>query len=67
MIKSKTFSYEWVDQLEGITDQYSLWNQETGIYGVGKSKKEAIEDFLDNAQDYARIYFNNPSLLFKPL
>ncbi|MGI5880488.1 MAG: hypothetical protein ACOX6L_07835 [Syntrophomonadaceae bacterium] len=55
----KTFSYEWVDKPVGSIDHYSLWSQETGIYGVGKSKKEAIENFIDNAQDYARIYFDD--------
>ncbi len=59
LCESKTFSYEWVDQPEGNTDHYSLWNQETGVYGVGKSKQKAIEDFIDNAQDYARTYFND--------
>lgn len=53
----KTFTYEWLDEPKENGDPYSLWNRETSIYGTGTSKSEAIEDFIDNIQDYASVYF----------
>lgn len=56
---SKVFTYQWVDAPGEAQEDYSLWNVETGVYGVGKTKSEAIEDFLDNILDYTSVYFND--------
>lgn len=56
---SKVFSYEWADTPGESQEDYSLWNPETGVYGVGKTKAEAIEDLIDNVLDYAIVYFND--------
>lgn len=57
--KSLTFSFEWVDKLTDSNETYSLWNKETGIYGIGASQEEAKEDFLKNIQEYASVYFED--------
>lgn len=59
LCESKTFSYQWLDEPDGDISNYSLWNKETGVYGVGTSKKEAIEDFINNVQDYAHVFFED--------
>lgn len=56
---SKVFSYQWVDEPGEDQEHYSLWNSETGVYGVGSTKAEATADFVDNISDYAAIYFND--------
>jgi len=57
LCESKTFSYQWLDEPGSETDNYSLWNRETGVYGVGMTKKEAIFDFIDNVMDYSQVFF----------
>lgn len=57
--KSLAFSFEWVDKPSKSNETYSIWNQETGIYGIGESEQEAKEDFLNNIQEYASVYFEN--------
>jgi hypothetical protein len=59
LCESKEFTFEWVDEPGKNNEDYSLWNVETGVYGVGKTKAEAIEDFVDNILDYAKVYFND--------
>ena len=59
LCKSKMFTYQWVDEPDKDQAHYSLWNNETGVYGVGKTKAEAIEDYIDNILDYANVYFND--------
>jgi len=59
LCESKTFSFEWLDEPGKESDNYSLYNHETGIYGVGPSKKQAIEDFINNIVDYTNVYFND--------
>ena len=54
-----SFSFEWVDKPTDSTETYSLWNKETGIYGIGTSEEEAVEDFVNNIQEYASVYFEN--------
>ncbi len=57
--KSLTFSFEWVDKPTDSNKTYSLWNKETGIYGIGSSEGEAKKDFLNNIQEYASVYFED--------
>lgn len=57
LCESKTFSYQWVDKPDSNSENFSLWNEQTGVYGVGPNKEEAIADFIDNIQDYTRVYF----------
>ena len=56
---SKVFTYQWTDEPAGDQFHYSLWNNETGVYGVGETKIEAINDFIDHILDYANVYFND--------
>lgn len=57
--ENKVFTYKWVDVPNETQDDYSLWNNETGVYGVGKTKAEAVEDFIDNILDYTNVFFND--------
>jgi len=57
--KSTTFSFEWVDKPINSNKTYSLWNKETAIYGIGSSENEAKEDFVNNIQEYAAVYFED--------
>lgn len=57
--ENKVFTYKWVDVPNETQDDYSLWNNETGMYGVGKTKAEAVEDFIDNILDYTNVFFND--------
>ncbi len=59
LCETKTFSYEWIDGPGKENDHYSLYNLETGVYGVGPTKMEAVEDFIDNIIDYAGVYFDD--------
>lgn len=59
LCESKMFTYQWVDEPDKDQEHYSLWNNETGVYGIGKTEAEAIEDFIDNILDYANVYFND--------
>lgn len=59
LCETKTFSYEWIDEPGKESDHYSLYNRETGVYGVGPTKVEAVEDFIDNIIDYAGVYFED--------
>lgn len=59
LCEAKTFSYEWLDIQGPEREHYSMYNHETGVYGVGPTKVEAVEDFLDNIVDYARVYFDD--------
>jgi hypothetical protein len=70
LCEEKTFSFEWVDTPGQGGDSYSLWNKETNTFGIGRTRKEAIRNFLDNIEEYASVYFddlpfflskNNPS------
>ncbi|BAF60679.1 hypothetical protein PTH_2498 [Pelotomaculum thermopropionicum SI] len=57
LCETKTFSYEWLDQPGSESENYSLYNVETGVYGVGPTRQDAVEDFIDNILDYAQVYF----------
>lgn len=59
LCETKTFSYKWIDEPDEESANYSLYNQETGVYGVGPTKKEAVADFVDNIIDYTRAYFDD--------
>lgn len=59
LCESKTFSFKWIDKPGEESDNYSLYNLETGVYGIGSTKKEAVEDFIDNIVDYTNVYFND--------
>ncbi|SFH22223.1 Antitoxin of toxin-antitoxin, RelE / RelB, TA system [Desulfotomaculum arcticum] len=59
LCESKTFSFGWPDEPGKESDNYSLYNHETGVYGIGPTKKEAVEDFIDNIVDYTNVYFND--------
>jgi hypothetical protein len=64
--KSATFTFEWVDQPTDSNETYSLWNNETGIYGIGLTQKEAQQDFLNNIQEYVSVYFENLPYYLSP-
>jgi len=66
LCETKTFSYEWLDKPGEEGEHYSLYNIETGIYGVGPTKQEAVEDFIDNILDYAQVYFNDLTYYLSP-
>ncbi|MEW6181734.1 MAG: hypothetical protein AB1500_00965 [Bacillota bacterium] len=66
LCESKTFSYEWLDQPGEEGGHYSLYNLETGVYGVGATRREAAEDFIDNVIDYARVYFDDLPFYLSP-
>lgn len=57
LCETKIFTYEWLDEPKDTGESYSLWNREISMYGVGETKNEAIEDFIDNIEDYASVYF----------
>jgi len=59
LCNSLVFTYQWTDEPDGTQPHYSLWNNETGVYGVGETKADAAKDFIDNILDYANIYFND--------
>lgn len=64
--ESKNFTYKWIDVPGDHQEDYSLWNNETGVYGVGKTKSQAIEDFFDNILDYAGVYFSDLPYYLSP-
>ncbi|AGL00513.1 hypothetical protein [Desulfoscipio gibsoniae] len=66
LCETKTFSFEWIDEPTEETEHYSLYNQETGVYGVGPTKREAIEDFIDNIVDYTEVYLNDLPFYLSP-
>jgi hypothetical protein len=66
LCETKTFSYEWLDKPGEKSEHYSLDNMETGVFGVGPTKQEAVEDFIDNILDYAQVYFNDLSYYLSP-
>jgi hypothetical protein len=66
LCETKTFSYEWLDGPGQEGDHYSLYNRETGVYGVGPTKREAVEDFIENIIDYAGVYFNDLPFYLSP-
>lgn len=57
--KNIIFTFKWVDQPTDSHKTYSLWNNETGIYGIGETEQEAQSDFQHNIQEYASVYFEN--------
>jgi hypothetical protein len=59
LCSGKVFTYEWADEPGNGQENYSLWNHETGVYGVGSTKDEAIEDYIDNIIDYANVYYSD--------
>ncbi len=59
LCQTKTFSFDWIDEPGKESEHYSLYNRETGVYGVGSNKNEAVEDFIDNIVDYAGVYFDD--------
>lgn len=59
LCSSKVFTYKWVDEPGDSQQNYSLWNNETNVYGVGPTKEDAIEDYIDNIIDYANVYYND--------
>jgi len=66
LCETKTFSFEWTDEPTKESENYSLYNQETGVYGVGPTKKEAAEDFIDNILDYTEVYWNDLPFYLSP-
>jgi hypothetical protein len=66
LCESKTFSFEWLDEPGPESKHYSLYNLETGVYGVGPTEVEAVEDLVDNILDYAVVYFNDLSFYLSP-
>jgi len=66
LCETKTFSYEWIDEPGKESDHYSLYNRETGVYGVGPTKVEAVEDLIDNTIDYAGVYFDDLPFYLSP-
>ncbi|MCL6448439.1 MAG: hypothetical protein K6U04_09865 [Armatimonadetes bacterium] len=66
LCETKKFTYEWLDQPDERIEHYSLYNVETGVYGVGPTKQEAVEDFIDNILDYARVYFDDLPYYLSP-
>lgn len=57
--KMSGFSSSFLIESAAEGQHYSLYNVETGVYGVGPTKQEAVEDFIDNISDYAQVYFND--------
>ncbi|AGL01670.1 hypothetical protein Desgi_2242 [Desulfoscipio gibsoniae DSM 7213] len=66
LCETKTFSLEWIDEPTEETEHYSLYNQETGVYGVGPTKREAIEDFINNIVNYTEVYSNDLPFYLSP-
>jgi len=66
LCETKTFTYEWIDRPSSESDNYSLYNVETGVYGVGPTKQDAVEDFIDNILDYAQVYFTDLPYYLSP-
>lgn len=66
LCEAKTFSYEWLDEPGIENGNYSLYNRETGVYGVGPAKREAVEDYIDNIIDYAGVYFDDLPFYLSP-
>jgi len=66
LCEAKIFSYEWLDEPKEENEHYSLYNLETGVYGVGITKLEAVEDFINNINDYAEVYFNDLPFYLSP-
>ncbi len=59
LCSTRTFTYQWLDTPDQENEHYSLYNPETGVYGIGPTKKEAVEDFVENIIDYANVYFED--------
>jgi len=66
LCEAKTFTYEWLDRPGDESEHYSLYNVETGVYGVGATNHEAVENFIDNILDYARVYFDDLPYYLSP-
>lgn len=66
LCEAKKFTYEWLDRPGEESEHYSLYNVETGVYGVGPTKQEAAEDFIDNIVGYARVYFDDLPYYLSP-
>lgn len=66
LCETKTFSSAWIDEPGNESDLYSLYNRETGVYGVGAAQLKAIEDFIDNIIDYAGVYFDDLPFYLSP-
>lgn len=70
LCETMKFTYKWPDNPDKTTGMYSIWNNETNVYGTGQTKAAAIEDLVDNLLDYTQAFFddlpfylskNNPS------
>ncbi len=59
LCSEKRFTCEWVDTPGKDSDDYSLWCPEVNVFGLGKTKEEAITDLISNIQEYALVYFND--------
>ncbi|MDD2211494.1 MAG: hypothetical protein PHS83_00175 [Clostridia bacterium] len=65
-------TYEWLDQPgDRITDDemnqtWTLWNEQLRIYGVGKTKEEAIRSLAEDAVNYANEYFDDLEFFLNP-
>lgn len=66
LCETKTFSFIWIDEPNEESEHYSLYNLETGVYGVGPTKREAVEDFINNIVDYAEVYLNDLPFYLSP-
>ena len=64
--ENKTFTYEWTDIPVSGQEYYTLWNHETGVYGAGKTKTEAVEDYIGNIEEYTDVYFNDLPYYLSP-
>ncbi|MDA8336353.1 MAG: hypothetical protein M0Z41_15430 [Peptococcaceae bacterium] len=67
LCESKVFSYEWLDRPGEESEDYSLYNRETGVYGIGPTKAEAVENFIENIVDYANVYFDDLPYYLSPI
>lgn len=59
LCENMKFTYKWPDNPDKATGMYSIWNNETNIYGTGPTKAAAVEDFIANLLDYTQAFFND--------
>lgn len=59
LCETMKFTYKWPDNPDKKTGLYSIWNNETNIYGTGPTKADAMNDFIDNILDYTQAFFDD--------
>ena len=67
LCENLTFSFDWIDKPGNESETYTLWNNETGIFGIGSSRTEAMQDFISNIQEYASVYFEELPYYLSPI